>query len=241
MATANSLIRIAFLGAESTGKTQLSEALATHLRARGQEVHWVGEYLRTWCDAQGRTPEPLEQAQIAQQQADAVLQHASGTVIADTTPMMTAVYSHKLFNDESLYAMAAAHQRVYDMTLITGLDLPWVADGLQRDGPHVREPVDAMLRAALQNAGVAFTVIYGEGEERLNNALLALGWDKKNASSLGDLSLNASRSASLREAQTTRNQAQYALNRGRTTWACDKCSDAECEHRLFSDLLQRPE
>ena len=91
MATANSLIRIAFLGAESTGKTQLSEALATHLRARGQEVHWVGEYLRTWCDAQGRTPEPLEQAQIAQQQADAVLQHASGTVIADTTPLMTAL------------------------------------------------------------------------------------------------------------------------------------------------------
>ena len=232
MATANSLTRIALLGAESTGKTQLSLALAQCLRARGQEVHLVSEYLRSWCDAQGRTPEPHEQAQIAQQQAGAVLQHTSGTVIADTTPLMTAVYSHKLFNDESLYAMAQAHQRVYDMTLITGLDLPWVADGLQRDGPQVREPIDALVRAALHSAGLAYKVVYGQGEERLNNALLALGWDEKNANALGDTLLSA--------AQTTRAQAQYALNRGRTAWACDKCSDAECEHRLFSDLLKRP-
>jgi HTH-type transcriptional regulator, transcriptional repressor of NAD biosynthesis genes len=219
MATTNSLTRIALLGAESTGKTQLSLGLARALRARGQEVHLVSEYLRTWCEMQGRTPEPHEQAQIAQRQADAVLQHTSGAVIADTTPVMTAVYSHKLFNDVSLYAMAAVHQRVYDMTLVTGLDLPWVADGLQRDGPHVREPIDALVRAALQSAGVAYTVVYGQGEERLNNALLALGWDDT-------------------AAQTTRIQAQYALNRGRTAWTCDTCSDAECEHRLFSDLLK---
>ena len=229
MATANPLIRIALLGAESTGKTQLGHALAQTLRVRGQEVHLVHEYLRTWCDQQGRTPEPHEQAGIAQQQADAVLQHASGTVIADTTPLMTAIYSHKLFNDESLYAMAGAHQQVFDMTLVTGLDLPWVADGLQRDGPHVREPVDALIRSALQRAGVAYKVVYGQGDERLNNALMALGWDAQ------------STDPQLQAAQTMRTQAQYALNRGRTAWACDKCSDAECEHRLFTDLLKKSE
>lgn len=217
MATPNPLIRIALLGAESTGKTQLSLALAQALKDRGHAVHLVPEYLRTWCDAQGRTPRPDEQRLIAQQQADAVLQHGQGTVIADTTPMMTAVYSHQLFNDTSLYAMAAAHQQLFDMTLVTGLDLPWVADGLQRDGPQVREPVDALLRAALQTAGVAYKVVYGQGPERLNNALLALGG----------------------ESATTRLEAQYALNRGRTAWNCEKCSDAACEHRLFTDLIQR--
>lgn len=235
MEKANSLTRIALLGAESTGKTQLSLALAQALRARGQTVHLVSEYLRTWCDAQGRTPKPHEQAQIAQQQADAVVQHTHGTVIADTTPMMTAVYSHKLFNDESLYAMAAAHQRLFDTTLVTGLDLPWVADGLQRDGPQVREPVDAMLRDALQKAGVAYKVVYGQGEERLTNALLALGWKETPSPS------PAAGNEGLSATQTTRSQAQYRLNRGRTAWNCDKCSDADCEHRLFSDLLQRDE
>ena len=217
MATPNPLIRIALLGAESTGKTQLSLARAQALRDRGHAVHLVPEYLRTWCDVQGRTPRPDEQRLIAQQQADAVLQLGQGTVIADTTPMMTAVYSHQLFNDTSLYAMAAAHQQLFDMTLVTGLDLPWVADGLQRDGPQVREPVDALLRAALQTAGVAYKVVYGQGPERLNNALLALG----------------------RESASSRVEAQYALNRGRTAWNCEKCSDADCEHRLFTDLIQR--
>jgi hypothetical protein len=108
-----------------------------------------------------------------------------------------------------------------------------VADGLQRDGPQVREPVDAMVRAALQKAGVAYKVVYGQGEERLNNALLALGWYEKRTDAL--------RSPLLSEAQTTRNQGQYALNRGRTAWNCDKCSDADCEHRLFTDLLKRDE
>ena len=233
MAQANKLIRIALLGAESTGKSQLSLALMHTLRVRGLQVHLVTEYLRTWCDAQGRTPEPHEQAQIAQQQANAVLQHDSGIVIADTTPLMTAVYSHKLFNDTSLYAMAAEHQQVYDMTLVMGLDLPWVADGLQRDGPHVREPVDALLRSALHSAGVAYKVVYGQGEGRLNNALLALGRDKPSSMTGVPPMLQA--------AQTTRTQGQYALNRGRTVWNCDKCSDAACEHRLFSDLLKRPE
>ena len=233
MAQAHSLTRIALLGAESTGKTQLSLALVHALRARGHEVHWVGEYLRTWCDAQGRTPLANEQAQIAQQQAEAVLQHRSGIVITDTTPLMTAVYSHKLFQDESLYPMAIAHQQLYDMTLVTGLDLPWVADGLQRDGPQVREPVDALVRAALQRAGVGYKVVYGAGDERLNNALLALGWDKPSSMTAVNPMLQA--------AQTTRNQGQYALNRGRTAWSCDKCSDADCEHRLFTDLIQRPD
>jgi hypothetical protein len=80
---------------------------------------------------------------IATEQARAVEQAPPGWVVADTTPLMTAVYSHMLFDDDSLYPMALAHQALYDSTLVTGLDLPWVADGLQRDGPHAREPVDA--------------------------------------------------------------------------------------------------
>ena len=37
----------------------------------------------------------------------------------------------------------------------------------------------------------------------------------------------------------TRQNAQYALNEGRTPWLCEKCSDPDCEHRLFTGLLQR--
>ena len=103
--------RIAIVGAESTGKSWLAQTLTEVLTQRGEAVQWVPEALRAWCEREGRTPEPHEQMAIAQAQADAVLSITQGIVVADTTPLMTAVYSHMLFQDESLYPMALAHQQ----------------------------------------------------------------------------------------------------------------------------------
>ena len=199
-----------------------THALANVLRQRGLTVRTVDEVLRTWCDREGRTPLPHEQADIAQEQALTVEQVTSGWVISDTTPLMTAVYSHLLFADDSLYPMALAHQALYDSTLITGLDLPWVADGLQRDGPHVRGPVDTLVRQALDRAGIAYRVVYGQGHQRLNNALLALGLPGEDDN-----------------ARMIRENAQFAINDGRTVWQCNECSDPSCEHKLFTGLLAK--
>ena len=61
------------------------------------------------------------------------------TRFADTTALMIAVYSDLVFADTGLYDDALAAQRRVDLTLVTALDLPWLADGLMRDGAHVRE------------------------------------------------------------------------------------------------------
>ena len=217
-------MRVAIVGAESTGKSSLMHALAAVIRLRGHTVQTVDEVLRNWCEREGRTPQPHEQLGIAQAQALGVEQIASGWVISDTTPLMTAVYSHMLFEDDSLYPMALAHQSTYDITLVTGLDLPWVADGLQRDGPHVRGPVDSLVRQALERAAITYRVVYGQGHQRLNNALLALGLEGEDEA-----------------ARRIREQSQFAINQGRTVWQCNECSDPECEHKLFTGLLaQRP-
>lgn len=168
---------VALLGTESTGKTTLSHALALSLRAAGHDAVVVAEYLREFCDRAGRTPTPDEQLPIAREQAmrieAAAASHA--IVFADTSPLMTAVYSDWVFGDTSLYDEALAWQRMHaDCTLVTGLDLPWLPDGLQRDGPHVREPIDAMLRAALRRGGIAHAVVYGEDEARTRHALAAV-------------------------------------------------------------------
>lgn len=168
-------MKIALLGAESTGKTHLAVALAAHARSQGLTAEHVPEYLREWCDQQGRTPVAHEQGHIAQTQAARLLQaRPVDWLIADTTPLMTAVYSDYLFADLSLYGFALEHQRHYDLTLVTALDLPWVADGLQRDGEHVRRPIDALLRAALHHGGIAYTEISGQGERRTESALRAI-------------------------------------------------------------------
>ena len=213
--------RIAIVGAESTGKSWLVQALAEVLRARGQTVHTVPEALRLWCEREGRTPQAHEQAAIAHAQAEAVLGHTAGTVLADTTPLMTAVYSEHFFGDARLSADALAHQRLYSHTLLTGLDLDWQPEWL-REGPAGRQPVDRLLRERLQGAGLDFRVVYGQGLARLNHALLALGEPAEDEATW-----------------QARVSAQFALNAGRTPWRCENCSDPDCEHRLFTGLLAR--
>lgn len=213
-------LRIALLGAESSGKTALSLALVQSLRAHGLTIALVPEVLRAWCAHAGRTPHAHEQMAIAQEQAARVDQAEQACpnahcVIADTTPLMVAVYSELLFADHSLYDFALHHQRSYDQTLLMGLDLPWVADGLQRDGPHVQAPVDGLVRAALERGGLPYQTVYGSGTARLAHAERALRSDARMAALIG-------RTADPSQA---------------VRWSCDSCGDADCEHRLFRRLL----
>lgn len=169
---------IAILGAESTGKTTLAAALSQRLAAdTGQRVAWVPEVLRQWCERSGRTPQAHEQASILRaqhEQIDAAAQQHD-IVVCDTTALMTAVYSRLVFGDRTLDERAALlHRRSMSMTLLTAIDLPWVDDGLQREGPHVQQPVDSALRELLQLHGIDYAVVGGRGEARLSQALAAL-------------------------------------------------------------------
>ena len=203
---------IALLGAESTGKTTLAHDLRDALAGDGQRVAVVDEYLREFCDAQGRTPSPHEQRAIADEQlrriAHAAAQH--DIVIADTTALTIAVYSDFLFSDRALLAPALQAQSGYALTLLTALDIPWQADAHQRDGAHVREPVDRLLRAALTGADLPFSVVCGTGPLRLSNALAAVR-----------TALRMERASADVEALP------------RWQWVCERCGDAQCERHLL--------
>jgi len=210
-------MKIALLGAECTGKTALAQALVVALQTRGQSAYYAAEVLREWCDQHGRTPKAFEQIAIAHAQAKRVLQApACDVLLSDTTPLMTAVYSDIVFGDPSLYQFALAHHDAYELTLLTGLDLPWVADGIQRDGLAMQRRVDARLREVLQAHGLRFSVVYGQGVQRTACALAALDQCAQQAAS---------------------GPARPDPGRARWQWVCDKCSDAQCEHQLFSSLL----
>ena len=78
-------------------------------------------------------------------------------------------------------------------------------------------PVDDMLRQALMDAKLSFAVVHGEGAEQLANA-----WNAINIAADPE----AGRPAAPEGAATW-------------SWACEKCSDPACEHRLFSDLVAK--
>jgi nicotinamide riboside kinase len=198
----------AVVGAESTGKTTLASGLCLALQAQGLDAVVVPEWLRAFCVEAGRTPRQDEQAGIAAEQSrlidDAASRHA--IVLADTTALMTAVYSDFIFGDASLYPVARQAQAKVTSTLLTSLDLDWVADGLQRDGPHVREPVDQLIRQALHGMGLPFAVVAGQGEARLQHALDLI--------------------AHLLDAPERALRTERAP---RWRWICERCDDGACE------------
>lgn len=215
-------VTVALLGAESTGKSHLAYELAQQLRTlHGQHVELVTEHLRSWCEQQGRAPAQHEQAALACTQtkhiAQAVATPGVQVVLADTTALMVAAYSEQYFNDLSLWPRALADHSTCDLTLLMGLDLPWVDDGLCRDSPAARQTTDAILRARLEQAGVSYQTVYGRGNNRTSQAL---------------------RTVSARMGLTVTAQDPF-WEQGRRPWNCEKCSDPACEHRLFRDLLAR--
>ncbi len=219
---------IAIVGAESTGKSTLAAALAARIGAQtGLRCTVVGEFLREWCDRERRTPRADEQQAIAGEQQRRIAEAAASheVVVADTVPLMIAVYSRLLFADASLIPMAIAAQRGVAHTLLTALDLPWVADGHQRDGEHVRVPVDSAVRALLAAHGLGWSVVGGQGDERLERAFDAV---------TPLLTTLAPAGAGLFTRLAQRDAAAPVWR-----WVCEKCDVPDCEHAALR-LLQGP-
>lgn len=207
-------IVVCLLGAESTGKTTLAAQLTEALNARGLRAAMVAEYLREFCEQTQRTPTPDEQAAIAAEQQRRIAQAAQthDVVVADTSGLMVSVYSELVFGDHSLYPQTIEWQRLIKLTLLTAIDIPWVDDGLQRDGPHVREPVDNIIRRVLHGAQLPYAVVSGLGAARLDNALKA--FDRAMAERPDDEGSS-----------------------GRWRWVCPDCDDGDCERHW----LPKPE
>jgi nicotinamide riboside kinase len=166
-------VAICLIGAECTGKTSLAAALAAHF-----DGLWVGEHLREFCALHGRTPCRDEQLGIMEQQFQLekrVLDQAEvfgkRWVFCDTAPLLTAVCSEFYFEDRSLYPRARALHARYLLTLNLQPDIPWVKDGIQRDGAHVRAPVQAIIDREMQLLALPYCRIAGCGDARRQAAI----------------------------------------------------------------------
>ncbi|MCL4744991.1 MAG: AAA family ATPase [Burkholderiaceae bacterium] len=168
--------RIALLGAECTGKSTLARQLGEHLPA-----HVLDERLRRFCDEMRRAPRAHEQRWLLEEQIrlETLALAAAGRaglrwVVCDSTPLATALYSAVMFGDDSLMASALAHQRGYIATLVPAPDLPWIADGIQRESAAARDSFHHALLDALRANRLAHVEIAGSGSARLREALAAL-------------------------------------------------------------------
>jgi HTH-type transcriptional regulator, transcriptional repressor of NAD biosynthesis genes len=217
------MLKVALLGAESTGKTWLAKALARRAAEHQLALNLQVEPLRLWCEQLGRTPTAAEQWPLARAHAITLSQAFHGRadwLVADTTPLQTAAYSAYYFEDHGLNAFAAQFQRQFDVTLLMGLDLAWQADPGQRSGPESQIAVDQHLRTLLCTYQIPFSVIYGHGDQRLERA-----WH------LLQMAANIPPSHHILGVDPLTDR--QVLTHG---WTCSHCGDPDCERRLFRHL-----
>jgi NadR type nicotinamide-nucleotide adenylyltransferase len=166
-------VRVAILGAESSGKSTLAAALAARY-----STAWVPEYLREFVEARGRVPLETDQFFIAATQVareDEAEAGARAWLFCDTTPLMTAIYSRFYFGGVGADLAALTAARRYDVTLVTAPDSPWVADGLQRESESVRQTIHRMLLEELAARAMPYLLLDGPLARRLLRAEALFG------------------------------------------------------------------
>lgn len=169
MNTSDSLIKIAVVGPESTGKSTISQQLAEHF-----QTVWVPEYARYYCAA---LKEPCTwQDEINMFHGQIALEESlipiakNNLLICDTTFITVKIWSDHMFGRAPQVVLDELPKRHYHHYLLLDIDLPWQEDPL-RDFPNLREHFMAVWHNELKQLGADFTVINGSNAERTQMAI----------------------------------------------------------------------
>ncbi|MDO4729187.1 MAG: DUF4301 family protein [Bacteroidota bacterium] len=169
----NGTYRIVLVGPESTGKSFLAKAIATHY-----DTVYVEEYLRTYAEDKYRTGDKIitpkdmglvidKQKQLQKEK----LNSANKIIIEDTDVLQLAIYAELYFGSIPPKLKQQIEDYVYaDLYLLMDIDLPWKED-LVRDAPFEREKHFDFFLKKLKEVKVPFVTINGTGKERYDKAI----------------------------------------------------------------------
>lgn len=168
----SSVIKIAVIGAESTGKSELCEALAKHYN-----TVWVPEYAREYfndSDIYNYTQNDL--TVIAQKQIElenAQIKKANKFLFCDTTLITLKIWAELEFKHTPAFIINNLNKIKYDHYLIMENDMTWVKDGL-RQNKFSRELILEMNKKEVKDLNASFSLIKGMDEERIKNAVTVI-------------------------------------------------------------------
>ncbi len=165
--------RVVVVGAESTGTTTLATDLAAHY-ATG----WVPEFGREWSEVRPGGLDPpwrtgefdLIAREQSRQEDEAARRSPRPLLVADTDALATTVWHERYLGSASQSVERLAKQRVPDLYLLTGDEIPFVQDGM-RDGEHLRPWMTGRFREVLAAQPAPWVEVDGPPQERLRRAV----------------------------------------------------------------------
>lgn len=165
----NGIIKIAIIGAESTGKSTLVKDLAAHFNTT-----YVEEYAREYFNTHDIDDYSIEvfdhiySQQILNEKEK--IKSAHRLLFCDTTLITGKIWSEEVFGKTAEFIAEHLPKNNYDLYLVTENDLPWVADG-QRKNPHNRNELQNKNIELLRELKANYALVGGLNEKRLQNAV----------------------------------------------------------------------
>ncbi len=169
--TPSTIKKVAVIGPECTGKTDLSRFLASHFK-----TEWVQEYARAYLDKLNRPYDQSDLLKIAHGQLrleDEWSQGAKKVLICDTNLIVIKVWSEDKFGNCDAEILKRMHERHYDLYLLTDIDVPWEEDP-QREHPKRREHFLKVYQDEAAASKIPTVVISGPREQRRKSAIGAV-------------------------------------------------------------------
>lgn len=188
-------MRVVVVGAESSGTTTLSQALAQALRRRAgvwERTQWVAEFGRehsvnllalvrarkrcaTVNDIVWTSSDFVQVAQEQCRREDAAAAQGSPILVCDTDALATCIWHERYMGGQSpevaQLAQAMPRRALYLLTSDEGV--PFEDDGL-RDGAHLRAWMTQRFRQTLGQQNVPWLELRGSPQERCQQALTAI-------------------------------------------------------------------
>ena len=159
--------RIAIIGPESTGKSELAQQLA-----REYESEWVPEFARFYIDRLDRDYGYEDLKIIAEGQMtweNDKAEYANEYLFCDTNLIVIKVWSDFKFGKTDAWIEEQILNHNYDHILLCDIDIPWKPDP-QREHPQSRKEIFDIYKNYLGENEIPYTLVQGIEGDRLASA-----------------------------------------------------------------------
>lgn len=166
----DSVIRVAVVGPESSGKSTLAAALSESV----PDACLVTEYARDFLAARQKYSY-ADLLEIAKGQLE--LEKKSGTGCGmrflDTDLLTIFIWSSFVYGRVDAEINRMFRNSLPDLYLLCRPDIPWEYDPL-REHPHQRDEIFDLNLQLIKRTGVQYIILEGDIDSRLNKALASI-------------------------------------------------------------------
>ena len=160
---------IVITGAESTGKSTLTESLANFYK-----VPFVKEFAREYIENLNRPYNYQDVIFIAEKQIEQLNKLKASTepfIFVDTWLIITKVWLEIVYNKIPDWLEKEIQISNIELFLVCDIDLPWIPDPVRENGGEKRQMLQNKYIENIKKYNFNYKIVNGKNQARFNNAL----------------------------------------------------------------------